>query len=256
MKKVLYYILIFNFQFSFFNFLVGCQREDELPEATSAAKEVYLHYADRKDLTVALIGNYQGYNAVMLQAQDNESWLRLCEEFGVRKEVDADALDSTRVSSLKNVKGRSMSFRFDSIGSVGEALALVMDSIRREASSSDSFFYDGNDEFVSQMMENIAKGVSRGYMTMHIDTAYSVTHREHYDHDRLVDSSTSIGDWEDWLTQRPSDRRLMQTAQQYGNIGYLIHDDSDNLTLWLFFYSTMDEFAQIINNITSKNLQQ
>ncbi len=54
--------------------LVACQRDEALPEATSAAKEVYLQYADRKDLTVALIGNYQGYNAVMLQAQTKEDW--------------------------------------------------------------------------------------------------------------------------------------------------------------------------------------
>ena len=88
---------------------------------------------------------------------------------------------------------------------------------------------------------------------MHIDTAYSVTHREHYDHDILVDSSTTI---EDWMTMQPGDRHLMQTAKQHGNSGYLIHDDSDNLTLWLFFYSTMDEFTQIINNITSKNIHK
>lgn len=249
MKRILFPVLLILLA-------VSCQREEELPEATSAAKEVYLQYADRKDLTVALIGDYQGYNAVMLQAQDNEGWLHLCEEFGIQSTVDALALDTVKVSSLKNVKGRSMSFRFDSIGSVGEALALVMDSIRKEASSFDYIIDDSTDEFVSQMMESLANGVSSSHMTMHIDTAYSVTHREHYDHDRLVDSSTSIGDWADYLTQRPSDRRLMQTAQLHGNIGYLIHSDSDNLTLWLFFYSTMDEFAQIINNITSKNLQQ
>ena len=99
MKRLLSLILIFNFQFSIFNFLVACQRE-ELPETTSAAKEVYLQYADRKDLTVALIGDYCGYNAVMLQAQDASGWLQLCEEFGVQKHVNADALDSSKVSSL------------------------------------------------------------------------------------------------------------------------------------------------------------
>ncbi len=73
--------------------LAACQREAEMPEATSAAKEVYMQYADRKDLTVAMIGDYQGYNAVMLQAQDAEGWLRLCEEFGVKVNVDAAVLD-------------------------------------------------------------------------------------------------------------------------------------------------------------------
>ena len=35
--------------------LAACQREAELPEATSAAKDVYMQYADRKDLTVAIM---------------------------------------------------------------------------------------------------------------------------------------------------------------------------------------------------------
>ena len=65
--------------FPFILLLVACQHEEVMPEATSAAKEVYLQYADRKDLTVALIGNYQGYNAVMLQAQTKEDWLQLCD---------------------------------------------------------------------------------------------------------------------------------------------------------------------------------
>ena len=37
--------------------LAACQREAEMPEATSAAKEVYMQYANRKDLTVAMIGD-------------------------------------------------------------------------------------------------------------------------------------------------------------------------------------------------------
>ncbi|MBR3411918.1 MAG: hypothetical protein IKG81_04430, partial [Bacteroidales bacterium] len=86
--------------FPFILLLVACQHEEVMPEATSAAKEVYLQYADRKDLTVALIGNYQGYNAVMLQAQTKADWLQLCEEFGVRGHVDAEALDTSRVSGL------------------------------------------------------------------------------------------------------------------------------------------------------------
>ena len=84
---------------------VACQRDETLPEATSAAKEVYLQYADRKDLTVALIGDYQGYNAVMLQAQTTEDWLRLCEEFGVKKHVNANELDTTRIGRINKPAG-------------------------------------------------------------------------------------------------------------------------------------------------------
>ena len=194
--------------------LAACQREAEMPEATSAAKEVYMQYADRKDLTVAMIGDYQGYNAVMLQAQDAEDWLRLCEEFGVGKRVDATALDSTRVSSLTIGKVRSVD---------GDNLQALKDLL-------------GDD---SVMLGNI---LSNTPVNVRIDTAFSITHREHWNHGVLVDSSTSTAAGN---PQKEVD--LMQRAIVHGHNGYIVRDDSDMLTLWLFFYSTEDEKNQILN---------
>ena len=203
-----------------------------MPEATSAAKEVYQQYADRKGLTVALIGDYQGYNAVMLQAQDAEGWLRLCEEFGVGKHVDATALDSTKVSSLKSVSFNADTIRFcgnlDSLslpGSIGEIFKGLLDSLVRSKTS--------------------------GCI---VDTAYSYVHSEHWDNGVLVDSSTnvsghsSLGDYNFPLA--PPIDRILRTATEHGNRGYLLHCDSPSLTLWLFFYSTKAELSQIINTIT------
>ena len=208
--------------------LVGCQRE-ELPEATSAAKEVYLQYADRKDLTVALIGDYQGYNAVMLQAQDNEGWLRLCEEFGVQKHVDAAQLDSTRVSSLTTVSHSS------------ETITDI-----------DSFLAEGN-----MMLQRVVDSVMQDAMRsgkiagkVVVDTIYSSVHREHYDHGELVDSSTIADPVKHLLNNN-----LLQVAGHHGESGYIIRDDSDELTLWLFFYSTPAEKEQILNHVTSINTQ-
>ncbi|MBR0169991.1 MAG: hypothetical protein IJQ14_04020 [Bacteroidales bacterium] len=194
--------------------LAACQREAEMPEATSAAKEVYMQYADRKDLTVAMIGDYQGYNAVMLQAQDAEGWLRLCEEFGVGKRVDATALDSTRVSSLTIGKVRSVD---------GDNLQALKDLL-------------GDD---SVMLGNI---LSNTPAKVRIDTSFSITHREHWNHGVLVDSSTSTA-----ADNPQKEVDLMQRAIVHGHNGYIVRDDSDMLTLWLFFYSTEDEKNQILN---------
>ena len=225
MKRILFPLLLILLA-------VSCQREEELPEATSAAKEVYLQYADRKDLTVALIGDYQGYNAVMLQAQTKEDWLRLCEEFGVQKQVDADALDTTRVTSIT----RSSILIDNHEGTPGEAVTLLLDSLMKVAEQSE--MTDG-------------RLVATRIDTIRIDTLSTVTHRENYAQGVLIDSSTTVG--EDTI---PVSDRLMQTARSHGNIGYLIHDDSDNLTLWLFFYSNMEEFSQIIDNISINNTKQ
>ena len=197
--------------------LVCCQREPALPSATSAAKDVYQLYAQREDLTVAMIGDYQGYNAVMLQAPDAEEWLELCEEFGVGKHVDAAALDSTRVSSLTvgNVKSRTVK----DLQSLKELL--------------------GDD---SNILEHIQID---SLIRCNVDTAFSITHRMTLDHGVLVDSSVS------YSSSCPNERMtLMQSTIKNGHHGYIVHDDSKSLTLWLFFYNTEDEKNQILNTIS------
>ena len=210
--------------------LTGCQRDAVLPEATSAAKEVYLKYADRKDLTVALIGDYRGYNAVMLQAQTNEGWLRLCGEFGVEPDLDAPAMDSVRVSSLAKAEIHLDSFH----GTSDEALTHLLDSFMNVVAIQERMILD------TLIVD-----------TVRIDTLPTVTHRESYVQGVLVDSSTTVGD-----TALPVSNRLLHAAHSHGHIGYLIHGDSESLALWLFFYSNMEEFSQIIDNITINHTQQ
>ena len=209
--------------------LVACQHETVLPEATSAAKEVYLQYADRKELTVALIGDYRGYNAVMLQAQNIGDWLRLCEEFGVRKHVDADALDTTKVSSLTIA-----SFNTGNCNDIEDVMSHLSDSSIREIVS---HIYDS--------LNGLEPAPYSQPYSIRIDTAYAITKRIHYDHGVLVDSS---GD-PDTIVPNYLNKQLMKTTIEKGHTGYIIHDDSDALTLWLFFYSNDSEKAQILNTI-------
>ena len=195
--------------------LAACQREAELPEATSAAKDVYMQYADRKDLTVAMIGDYQGYNAVMLQAQDAEGWLRLCEEFGVGKRMDATALDSTKVSSLTIGKVRSTD---------GDDLQTLKNML-------------GDDSVI------IGNILSNAPVNILIDTSFSIIRSEHWNQGILMDFSTLTDTGN--LQQKEVD--LMQRAIVHGHSGYIVRDDSESLTLWLFFYSSEDEKNQILN---------
>ena len=45
-----------------------------------------------------------------------------------------------------------------------------------------------------------------------------------------------------------SQDRLLHTATDHDNSGYVVYGDSDALTLWLFFYSTKEEMDQIFDN--------
>lgn len=236
MKKLLYFIPVFIS-------LIGCQRE-ELPETTSAAKEVYLQYADRKDLTVALIGDYCDYNAVMLQAQDAEGWLRLCEEFGVQKHVNASALDSAKVSSLTTAD-----FTLDSNCSFGR---IGADGTIEIPGTLGEFLTDLLDSVIKAEMGSGYRGNFLWDSTLR-DTSFTFTHTQRWiDGELQEDNRDTIGGNGIPLPQN----RLFHIATGHGNRGYLIHDDSDELTLWLFFYSTKDELSQIIDNIASKHIQQ
>lgn len=194
-------------------------------DATTAAQKVYKQYANRKELTVALIGDYQGYNAVMLTAQTPEGWLQLCEEFGITKNVDAAALDSIKINSLAN-QIYPLSFKP----------------------------YDVNDERIQSILRNRTirlfneniKGNPK--INVNIDSCVTINTHVHYDHGVLVDSTTEV------RNDKPNDNqlRLTETALQHGHTGYIIYDDSEKLTLWLFFYSTQDEQTQIINNVILK----
>ena len=208
--------------------LTACQREAELPESTSAAKEVYLQYADRKDLTVALIGDYQGYNAVMLQAQDAEGWLRLCEEFDIGKSVDATALDSTKISSLK-----TLSFTTDTINFFGSLDSMQLpDSYR---------------EIFSSLLDSVLQGKTGHTLR---DTAFSITRHEKWVNGQLVNESCDTITGNNARQWSHTKDRLLNTATEHGDCGYLIHGDSQSLALWLFFYSTKKELTQILNTIT------
>ncbi|MBQ6068775.1 MAG: hypothetical protein IJK84_04660 [Bacteroidales bacterium] len=48
----------------------------------------------------------------------------------------------------------------------------------------------------------------------------------------------------------PSLNKLFRTATSHGHCGYILRGDSDELALWLFFFSNMDEMNQILNTIT------
>ena len=226
MKRLLHPLMILM--------LTACQPEAELPEATSAAKEVYMQYADRKDLTVAIIGDYQGYNAVMLQAQDADGWLQLCEEFGVNEQVDVAMLDSTKVSSLK-----TMSFTDDTVSFFGNPDSMQLPGLYGE--------------FFSNMIDSM---MSSGTCHKYLDTAYTITRHEKWVNGHLVDKSRDTATGNDARKLICSDDRLLHTAHEHGNCGYLVRGDSKSLSLWLFFYSNKEELSQIINNITIKHQQQ
>jgi len=63
--------------------MLSCERKEVETPYTTAAKEIYKKYAPQENLTVALLGEYKGYNAVMMQAHTDEEWQFICKEFDI-----------------------------------------------------------------------------------------------------------------------------------------------------------------------------
>ena len=68
--------------------VLSCKSSQVEPNDINKAKEIYKKYASRNDLTVALIGEYKGYNAVMLKAHTDEEWEFICKEFDIKPEKE------------------------------------------------------------------------------------------------------------------------------------------------------------------------
>lgn len=65
--------------------LAGCCHESEVPPEGT----LYLHYAARQDLNVAQLNGFKlsdevRVDVVMLQADDEQAWMQLVEEFDIR----------------------------------------------------------------------------------------------------------------------------------------------------------------------------
>ena len=206
--------------------LTACQREEELPTATTAAKEIYLKYADRSDLTVALVGGYRGFNAVMIEAPDRETWLALCEDFGVHHMADANALDTVNISSITSTL--TSCYTFDSIPSIEETV----------------------DQVLKELMAHEIDG-RRIDTIICVDTAISVDTVFSNHVQVLIDSVVNAA-----LHTVSGNNQLMQTAFQHGDKGYLVASDSQRLSLCIFFYSTIEEMTQIIDHVTNINTPQ
>ena len=188
---------------------VSCQKENAESESLSAARQIYNQYADVDGLTVALVGNYASkgdtINAVMIQAQNNEAWASLLDEFDVEQQSEEGA----RVSSLS-----VNYFHVDTIvGDMDEYFDEILHSLTSELPHYDS-------SIIVRKHQSWEKGVKM------VDTTIVETEAGFSPNERLISAAVS-------------DRQT----------GYITHAESDEMTLWLFFYSNESQFKSIMDRI-------
>lgn len=241
-------------------------------KCNNAALELYCKYADNDDLTVAYLGdfNLQGkkIDAVMLQANDDEEWQLLRQDFGMVVENDSceQAIDLSVCPESDKVVSVGVGIETDFLDVVGldstttrdqiteehirlfsENVAMQLHSILNNFGSSESLMPaatiivgDGPVKYdsVSTSYDDYINAVSATIATDIIDEYFAQR-----------DSITVIADSEAYRKSIEEGDNMMTNAKLHGHSGFITAADHTNRTLWLFFYDDQQECNNILTHI-------
>ena len=143
--------------------VLSCERNEMESPYTTAAKEIYKKYAPRENLTVALLGEYKGYNAVMLQAHTDEEWEFICKEFDIDPEKKKD-IDDDSTKEKKNLDlGDTLQFEVEGLGDILKIIIkTALDSVEEEVKAlakeeNDTSIYSNFDAKRKEIKDKMAK---------------------------------------------------------------------------------------------------
>ena len=218
-----------------------------LSESGNTALDLYYQYADRENLTVAYLGDFSlegcKIDALMIQANDEEDWEQLKNEFGMQS--DADSLwDSS--ASPEGEKKVSVGLEIDAdfvselgldiitdLGQVDEErfnrmTQIIADKMREvvDATVADDSPVIIGDKSMSldEYLNTLAVAVANDLLNEVVEKNKAV--RQNH----TIDSSNmEAGD---------STRR-----------GYVSAADNDKHIIWLFFYDNQEECNTILTHI-------
>ncbi|MBR5783806.1 MAG: hypothetical protein IKY43_01400 [Bacteroidales bacterium] len=139
--------------------MLSCQRNEVESTYTTAAKEIYKKYALRENLTVALIGEYKGYNAVMLQAHTDEEWEFICKEFDIDPEKKNETASDTKEKKVDDMD----TLQFEGLGDLLKIIIeTALDSVEEEVKAlakeeNDTSIYSNFDAKRKEIKDKMAK---------------------------------------------------------------------------------------------------
>lgn len=250
----------------------GKAPENEDERSNNAALELYCKYADDDNLTVAYLGDFnlkgKKIDALMLQANDENDWLHLRQDFGLVIENDSceRAIDLSVCPESEKVVSVGVGIETDFLTVMGldslttreqiteehikmfsENVAMQLRDILSNFESSDSLMPSaaiivGNgpiayndedlsyDDYINVVADAIATGIIEEYFTQR-------------------DSIEEIEDTKDYQKALEEGDNMMTNAKMHGHSGYITATDHTNRTLWLFFYDDQEECNNILTHI-------
>lgn len=234
---------------------VSCQKGTAQPEPHSAARQIYKQYANVEGLTVALVENYatkgDTINAVMIQAQNPDAWQRLLSDFDFGLQQIPAPDPATKASYLSISRIHADTLRGDTIrDDINEFLNTKIQEIVTEELLNEKL-----QEFMPDMSKrdslllNALKSMPMNFDTsiVHSDTSIAVTNSQTWVNGHKVSDITTT----DSTAHIHHNRRLMEATLNGQENGYIVHAESDEMTLWLFFYSSPEQHDAILDRINN-----
>lgn len=256
--------------------MAACTNKTNEPKddisTNNAALNLYNQYAINDDLTVAYLGDFnlkgKKIDAVMLQANDEEGWLRILQDFGLVVESDSceKAIDLSVCPESEKVVSVGIGIETDFLTVMGlDSLAtrdqITEEQIKKFSENVATQLRDilSNFESPDSLMPAAAIIVGDGPI------AYNDEKLNYDDYINVVADAIATNIIEDYFTQRDSvedaesdeayqkamaeGNNIMTNAKMHGHSGYITATDHNNQTLWLFFYDDQEECNNILSHI-------
>ena len=256
--------------------MAACTNKTNEPKddisTNNAALNLYNQYAVNDDLTVAYLGDFnlkgKKIDAVMLQANDDDGWLRIRQDFGLVVESDSceKAIDLSVCPESEKVVSVGIGIETDFLTVMGlDSLAtrdqITEEQIKKFSENVATQLRDilSNFESPDSLMPAAAIIVGDGPI------AYNDEKLNYDDYINVVADAIATNIIEDYFTQRDSvedaesdeayqkamaeGNNIMTNAKMHGHSGYITATDHNNQTLWLFFYDDQEECNNILSHI-------
>ena len=256
--------------------VLSCKSSQVEPNDINKAKEIYKKYASRNDLTVALIGEYKGYNAVMLKAHTDEEWEFICKEFDIKpeKEINQEFINKRTVVSKSDTSSKNMEDVENFIENIGINIDSLISELHIDTLINDkeiknrrtTVLLKSDTSFGS--MDDMKNFIKNKNIDIHMDTLINI------DTSNLVMDFNDINDINDFNDFNDIFDKVLDTFivemmkdsivnEAFGNDpeflkkqlkegcdGKLTYTDYDNKTIWIYYYTTNEEFERISKDIS------
>ena len=226
--------------------LSACLRE-HVDNQTNAALELYCQYAGNDNLTVAYLCDFMveqhAINAVMIQADDDESWSWLQDEFDVTQHDNNYAIEmgmewNTSLTVDENV--------FEKEYLDNEEIEFFAHAIVSQLNETMNSLLDTDGEVQRATLEinedvNLSDGIDFGMEFRDTTAMQRIL--------QAVANKLSNGGlaYKDTIVE--VDASVTRNASRHRQDGYVTAVDDSNRTIWIFYYDNAEECSSIMTHV-------